>query len=80
MRFAPDTTQQFCASCTLEIRTTGEDFQSYLAGQVVRLPRSVSQDGTLQEEIRREVIKAVDGMRVTYTIGCYAKQNGGSHE
>jgi hypothetical protein len=61
-RFLPEITEKFDKLSTLEIRASPEDVQKYLAGQIFRLPRFVSKDAKLQEEIESVIINAVNGM------------------
>jgi hypothetical protein len=61
-RFLPDVMENFDKACILEIRARPEDVQLYLAAQMFRLPRFVSRDAGLQEEIKSKIINAVDGM------------------
>ncbi len=65
-RFIPDIEKGFEVSVILEIRATKEDVQRYLDGHMSRLPRCVSQNHILQEEIAFGIINAVDGMYVHY--------------
>jgi hypothetical protein len=56
-------------STLLEIRANDEDVQRYLDGHMSRLPSFVLRRHDLQEEIKTEIIKAVDGMHVpSYAI------------
>jgi hypothetical protein len=52
----------------LEIRANNEDVQRYLDGHMSRLPSFVSRSSDLKEEIKSEIIKAVDGMYVSSTL------------
>ena len=63
-RFIPEITKMFKGSVTLEIRADNEDVRKYLEGKMSRLRPFVSRNHTLQEEIKAEIIKAVDGMYV----------------
>ncbi|KAK6822051.1 hypothetical protein RU639_006694 [Aspergillus parasiticus] len=47
---------------TLEIRAPNEDVQRHLRNHLGRLPRFVSRDAGLQDEIVTEIAEAVDGM------------------
>ncbi|KFZ20148.1 hypothetical protein V501_00284 [Pseudogymnoascus sp. VKM F-4519 (FW-2642)] len=46
----------------LEIRASDEDVQRYLDGQMLQLPSCVLRSPELQDEIKADIIKAVDGM------------------
>jgi NACHT domain len=48
----------------LEIRASEADVRSYLDGQMSRLSRCVIKNTTLKEDIKGEIVKAVDGMYV----------------
>jgi hypothetical protein len=67
-RFIPDVQKYFEGSIILEIRASSSDVQRYLDGEMSLLPEFVSENLALQEEIKSEIIKAVDGMYVTPTI------------
>jgi Cdc6-like AAA superfamily ATPase len=64
-RFIPEIMKQFEESISLEIRAIREDVQRYLDGHMSQLPSCVSRNRDLQEEIKTEIIKAVDGMYVS---------------
>ncbi|KAF2195041.1 hypothetical protein K469DRAFT_543196 [Zopfia rhizophila CBS 207.26] len=61
-RFIPEVEKEFEGSISVEIRATSDDVQRYLEGQMSRLPSFVSRNVGLQEEIKAEISKAVDGM------------------
>ena len=61
-RFLPDITARFDNASTLEIRAAPEDVNKYLAGQMYQLPQCVGRDAGIQEEIKRAIVEAVDGM------------------
>lgn len=63
-RFIPEITKEFEGSISLEIRASGEDVQRYLDGHMSRLPSFVLRSFGLQEEVKTEIAKAVDGMYV----------------
>lgn len=63
-RFIPEIMKEFEGSISLEIRASGEDVQRYLDGHMSRLPSFVLRNFGLQEDIKTEIIKAVDGMYV----------------
>ncbi|KAN0102723.1 hypothetical protein V8E51_011036 [Hyaloscypha variabilis] len=46
----------------LEIRATEDDIRRYLEGHMIRLPGFVAQSLELQEEIKKDIVKAVEGM------------------
>ena len=50
----------------LEIRATKEDVRRYLDGHMFRLPGFVARSLELQEEIKTDIVKVVDGMYVVY--------------
>ena len=55
--------KEFEGSVSLEIRAS-EDVQRYLDGHMSQLPSCVSRSSDLQEQIKTEIIKAVDGMYI----------------
>jgi hypothetical protein len=63
-RFIPEIIKEFEGSIPLEIRASGEDVQRYLEGHMSQLPSFVSRNVDLQEEIKTEIVQAVDGMYV----------------
>jgi hypothetical protein len=58
--------KEFEGISKLEIRASEEDVQKYLHGHLFRLPGFVARSLELQEEIKTEIIRAVDGMYVIY--------------
>ena len=63
-RFIPEIIKEFEGSVILEIRASDEDVQRYLDGDILKLPSCVLRSRDLQEKIKDEIIKAVDGMYV----------------
>jgi hypothetical protein len=61
-RFILEDNEVFKESMRLEIRASKQDVQRYLDANMWRLPKSVSSE--LQDEIKTEIIEAVDGMYV----------------
>jgi hypothetical protein len=61
-RFIPDVMEEFKGSPSLEIRANDEDVQRYLDGHMLQLPSFVLRSPDLREEIKTEIVKAVDGM------------------
>lgn len=59
-----DINKRFEGSMKLEIQASNQDIQTYLNGNKSQLPRCALQNLELQEEIKTEIIKAVDGMYV----------------
>ena len=64
-RYIPEITNEFKGATSLEIRASSDDVQRYLDGHMSQLPTCVSHNYALQEEIKVEIIKAVDGMYVS---------------
>ncbi|CZR69583.1 uncharacterized protein PAC_19483 [Phialocephala subalpina] len=54
--------KEFEGNSKLEIRASEEDVRKYLEGHMFRLPGFVVRSLELQEEIKTDIIKAVDGM------------------
>jgi len=65
-RFIPDITRTFVGSASLEIRASDKDVQVYIDSHISKLPGFVSRSPDLQEEIKNEIVNAVDGMYVPY--------------
>ena len=61
-RFIPEITAEFKARPSLEIRANAGDVRKYLDGHMSQLRPFVSRKPDLQEEIKTEIVKAVDGM------------------
>jgi Cdc6-like AAA superfamily ATPase len=59
--------QKFQKAMQLEIRASDADVQKYLEGQMSRLASCVTRNISLQETIKSEIVKAVDGMYVSLT-------------
>ena len=67
-RFIPDVIEKFKHDPSLEIRANEEDVQRYVNGHISNLPSFVGRNLDLQNEIKTEIIKAVDGMYVPFCI------------
>ena len=63
-RLIPEIMKEFEGSISLEIRASKEDMQRYLEGRILELPSFVSRRVDLQEEIKTQILKAVNGMYV----------------
>jgi Cdc6-like AAA superfamily ATPase len=64
-RFIPEITKDFEGRTTsIEIRASDDDVRRYLDGKISQLRPFVSRNFALQEEIKTEIIKAIDGMYV----------------
>lgn len=61
-RFIPDITEKFNEGLPLEIRASNQDVQRYLDGHISQLPGCVLRSLELQDEIKAEISKAVNGM------------------
>jgi hypothetical protein len=74
-RFIPDIVKEFEGSILLEIRASENDVRRCLDRQMQRLPRCVKESCGLQEKIKTEITKTVNGMYVPlyvalYTLNC----------
>jgi hypothetical protein len=63
-RLIPGISEQFEGSTSLQIRASEEDIRRYLDGRMSQLPTFIGRDSYLQERIKTEIVKAVDGMYV----------------
>lgn len=63
-RLIPEISQKFEGKLALEIRASEEDIRRYLGGHMSHLPGFVHRSPELQEEIRTEIVRLVDGMYV----------------
>ncbi|KAF4631670.1 hypothetical protein G7Y89_g6454 [Cudoniella acicularis] len=61
-RFIPDIVQKFSEGLRLEIRASNQDVQRYLDSHMSQLPGCTLRSPELQDEIKAEIVKAVDGM------------------
>lgn len=57
--------KEFEQSTSLEIRASDKDVQRYLDANMSQLPSFVLRSPDLQEGIKIEIVKAVDGMYVS---------------
>jgi hypothetical protein len=67
-RFIPEIKKKFEGSLSIEIRATEDDVRIYLDSHISNLPAFVRRSPDLQEEIKIEVVKAVDGMYVSVAV------------
>jgi Cdc6-like AAA superfamily ATPase len=58
--------KEFEGNTMLEIRASEEDVRRYLEDNMFRLPGFIVRSLELQEEIKTNIVKAVDGMYVVY--------------
>lgn len=63
-RDIPEITSKFQGSMSLEIRAMDEDVETYLAGQMEKLPPFVISNPDLQNQIKVKIAKAISGMSV----------------
>jgi hypothetical protein len=61
-RFIPEIKREFEGSLSLEIRASDKDVGRYLESHMSLLPSFVAYNFELQNEIKTEIIKAVNGM------------------
>lgn len=61
-RSIPEIAEHFEDSLILRVRATDEDVSRYVDSSLARLSRCVRDDKDLQAEIKREIVKCVDGM------------------
>lgn len=61
-RFVPEITENFRGSPLLEIRASPHDVRRYVDGHMSYLPSFVGRSPDLQEEVKTEIVNAVDGM------------------
>jgi Cdc6-like AAA superfamily ATPase len=63
-RYIPEITKNLEGCVSLEIIASDKDVQRYIDGHILQLPSFVLRSPDLQEEIKTEITKAVDGMYV----------------
>ncbi|KAK2794086.1 hypothetical protein FQN52_009168 [Onygenales sp. PD_12] len=61
-RFVPEIVRQFKSGLSIEIRASNDDVSAYLEGRMGQLPSFVQRNQPLQEEIKKCITEAVDGM------------------
>lgn len=61
-RHIPEITEKFQTSISLEIRASGYDILKYIDGHLSQLPSFVNDRPDLKDEVKSEIVKAVDGM------------------
>jgi Cdc6-like AAA superfamily ATPase len=64
----PDIEKEFKGCLSREILASDEDVRRYLDGHMSQLPTFVLSRPNLQEEIKTEIIRAVEGMYVPYVL------------
>jgi len=60
----PDIEKEFKSCLSLEILASDEDIRRYLNGNMSQLPRFIFSKPKLQEEIKTEIVHAVEGMYI----------------
>ena len=63
-RFDPEIEKAFKQGIKTEIRARDEDVQTYLTGNIARLPSFISSNPDLQDKIKATISKTVNGMYV----------------
>jgi Cdc6-like AAA superfamily ATPase len=63
-RFIPEITEKFGGSLSLEVHAIDEDVERWMDGHMSQLPSFVKGNQDLQQEIKTEIVKAIDGMYV----------------
>lgn len=61
-RFLPEITAIFKKEMSIEIRASADDVRKYLDTRITELSRCVLRNSALQDNIKTEIVKAVDGM------------------
>lgn len=65
-RFIPEIAERLQGSISLEIRASDHDVMRYLDSQIFRLPSFIQHNASLQENVKSEILEAVDGMYVYF--------------
>jgi Cdc6-like AAA superfamily ATPase len=65
-RDMPEITKRFQGSISLEIRATEYDVRRYVDGYISHLPSFIGRRADLQDEIKTEIVNAVDGMYAAF--------------
>jgi Cdc6-like AAA superfamily ATPase len=61
-RFMPEIESDFKAALRLEVRSTKEDVERFLAGRTCELPMVIRRDTVMQELVQEKIADAADGM------------------
>jgi len=67
-RFIVKIEKEFEKDIRIDVRASNEDVERYLDSQMSRLPSCVSERPNLQQRIKTEITKAVDGMLVASSM------------
>ncbi|KAB5536197.1 hypothetical protein GE09DRAFT_343208 [Coniochaeta sp. 2T2.1] len=67
-RFIPDIVKEFSGAESLEIRATDKDIENYLEGRMPELESFPDWSKKLQDEIKKTIMEAVDGMFILAEI------------
>lgn len=67
-RLIPEIVKVFEGSIQLEFRASDEDVQRYLDGHMSELPLFVSRNPSLQQKIKTDIMKTIDGMYVPSNV------------
>jgi hypothetical protein len=70
-RFIPEIVDAFQGEMRLEVLASEEDVQRFVAGQMYRLPRCIQRNDMLQSMVKDQIVKAVDGMQVSFLANWY---------
>jgi Cdc6-like AAA superfamily ATPase len=70
-RSIPEVTKKFEGCISLEIRANEHDVRRYIDSHILHLPSFVGHNPDLQEEIKTEIVNAVDGMYVAHLVLIY---------
>jgi hypothetical protein len=65
-RLIPEIREKFKESISVEIRASEEDMRRCLDGHMFQLPGFVIKSLELQEEIKTEIVRSVNGMYVVF--------------
>lgn len=61
-RLIPDIGDQFKEALRLEVRATNADVRRFISGRMYQMPRCIRQDPSLQNGVKAELVRSVDGM------------------
>jgi hypothetical protein len=61
-RFMPDIVSEFKMALRLEMRASDDDVTRFIAGQIIRLPKCIQRDTTLQDLVQSRIVETVDDM------------------
>lgn len=61
-RYIPEIVEDFKDTILLKIRASHDDMRLFITGQLLRLPKCIQRDASLQTMVQDKIVEAADGM------------------